>query len=128
MTIATHQNGLVLSSREDLSLKHTQNGFLIRPHNFRELRAPVEIAVSLITGQQPSGEWPNTRRIGKEIIYYRIDTEPGGSGGEVRILKAWKAVLDAHILVIQRVQAEGVTGEEFNIGWDMMAHTNRKGP
>src|SRR5215467_11115711 len=75
----THPNGLtIVSPPKPLEAEQTENGFRIRPENWRNLRSPKDIHIEFRTSQ-PAGDWPSTKKLGDATVHYRIDSRDGGS-------------------------------------------------
>jgi hypothetical protein len=118
MTEVAHPNGLLLNLPQSLSAEQTSNGFLLRPQGYRELRSPPEIRVTLHDNRQrPEGEWPQVRQIDGLPVYYRIEKNTAGSGGDIHVLSAWEAYPTGYIFLQQHVQVEEPAKPDFTLGW-----------
>lgn len=118
MMKVTHPNGLVVNLPESLSVEQTSDGFLLRPLGYQELRSPPQIKVSLHINQlKPQGEWPEVRQIDGQSVYYRLEKQAGGSGGDIHILSSWKANPTGYIFVQEDVQVEEPIKPDFKLGW-----------
>jgi hypothetical protein len=123
----THSNGLTLTLNQALDIEETSDGFRVRPVNFRHLRSPMELTISL-KATLPEGEWPGRRQTDGEIVHYRTDQEPGGSGGTEETLSLWKQCTLGYVLIRQRLQAETPNQMDFSLGWYMASNVSCVSP
>ena len=109
-----HDNGLTASIPEGtFEVEQTASGFRLRPPNWRSMRSPTEVTLELGSGE-PAGDWRDSKRIDDADVRYRIDTLGTGSGGDERVLRAWKKVPEGHIVVQQIAQSEDPSSGEFS--------------
>lgn len=70
--------------------------------------------------QAPSGPWPEHRNSGSQTIPYKVERDPGGSGGEVIVLTAVWA-LEGRTLVAEFYgQSEPRDGRNLTVFWTLV--------
>jgi len=115
----THPNGLTVVPPPALTSEQTSDGFVFRPENWRNMRSPKEIRIEVRTSE-PAGTWPSGKTLNGTAIHYRIDSRQGGSGGEERVLEAWKQAGSRWIWLSESTQSETPSDADFNDGWSLL--------
>lgn len=119
-----HENGLALSIAADLQTSKTHDGFIIYPEGGLDRRSPIQVSVSFYPGQSPEGDWPNSKSLNGSTIYYRENSQSGGSGGTEYTLEAWKKCVDGYIKTEQTVQIE-YGNPDFSLTWQIISNADK---
>ncbi|MBC8165078.1 MAG: hypothetical protein H7Y20_04295 [Bryobacteraceae bacterium] len=114
------ENGLVLSvPAEGYETEKTTDGLRLRPSNWRSVRSPSEILVEL-RNTMPEGQFDSRRRLDHGDASFRIDTAPGGSGGEERTLHAWISHSSRFVYLQATTQSEDSRDSAFDLSWHVL--------
>ena len=119
-----HANGLQIPLPAGFLAETTDGGFVLRPVNYWDLRAPTEITLRFAAAARPEGDWPLRRSLGDDLLRYRIESSPGGSGGTMYILQAWKPLGSGHVRLEQSLQIE-IWRPSFTLGWAVLEGARR---
>lgn len=124
-----HANGLMLTLPDGtFRVQESETGFHIEPPDAASIRNPFEIAIVLRAGESPSGEWPETRHLGKVAARYRTEVVAGGSGGDEHALTAWIPCPAGYVVVRQTQQLEPPEKPDFGPAWTVLGAVRCENP
>lgn len=117
--IMRHDNGLAVTAVAAWEAEVTPQGFRFRPVGWQDMRSPGEILLETHAAA-PAGEFPQSRRVDGTDARYRVDTHPGGSGGDERSLTAWTTIGGRIVVLQQTSQSEDPGEGDFEEGWALL--------
>ena len=113
-----HENGLTVVEGS-YEATATASGFLFKPPASEARRFTKRIVVE-VRESEPAGDWPESRSVEGTESRYRVDSRSGGSGGEERVLRAWKKDGPVWITLEETAQSEHPSDSDFETGWGLL--------
>lgn len=92
------------------------NRLTLRPADWRGRRTVEEIRLEVLDSE-PEGDFPDERKLENGVARYRVDTAPGGSGGEEHTLTARLTLAGRHIVMQHMAQAEAPSQPNHDLAW-----------
>lgn len=115
----THKMSIGLEVKvpaEGWEIVEAGNTLTLRPADWRGRRTVEEIRLEVLDSE-PERNFPNERKLENGVARYRIETAPGGSGGEEYTLTAWIALAGRYIVMQNMVQTEPPSQPNHDLAW-----------
>jgi hypothetical protein len=110
-------NGVTLDVPDGFQVKRTGDAIRVLSPARERTRSPVDIVITTVS-QQPDLSSARVKRVGERTIHYAVGEEPGGSGGDVRRLRAWVQEAGGRFIVLDSwVQPDSGGDGDFRVEW-----------
>jgi hypothetical protein len=113
-------NGVTLDVPDGFQVRRTGQAIRVFSPARERTRSPVDIVITTVA-EQPDLSSARVERVGERAIHYAVGEEPGGSGGDVRRLRAWvQAGGDRFIVLDSWVQPDSGGDGDFRVEWAIL--------